>query len=307
MVQTYANIFPDLFSPKEDMPDSLAEHVRYPMDLFEIQMEKYRTYHMEDPVVFYNKEDLWAFPEEQFRGHTRRMQPYYIMAKLPEVGGGLEFLTMMPFTPEHRDVMISWVAGRADLENYGELVVYEMPKGRTVLGPSQIEARIDQHDEMSQLFTLWGQAGSTVIRGNLLALPIEDSLLYIEPIYLEAEDRGLPELRRVVASHGDRLAMGRSVHEVMEIIFGKRDPLDPEELLDEDELEDELVDEPDPDVEDPPDPEDIDIPEADAEQIERIYELFHEAQDAARDGDWARYGQLIDTLEEILEELTGAQ
>jgi len=308
MIQTYGNIFPALFSPMEEMPSSLMEHVRYPMDLFEMQSEIYRTYHMENPVVFYNKEDLWAFPEEQFRGQSRRMEPYYIMANLPKIGDDLEFLTMMPFTPENRDVLVSWMAGRATPENYGELVVYQMPRGRTVFGPSQIEARIDQHEDISQLFTLWGQSGSDVIRGNMLVLPIEESLLYIEPIYLEAVDRGLPELRRVVAAHGDRLAMGRSVIEAMEIVFGVRDPLDPEELLEDEDLEDELVTE-DPDVDDPPepDPDDIDLPEEDVEQIGLIYDLFQEAQEAARRGDWAQYGEIIDELEDILEGLTGPQ
>jgi len=289
IVQTYEAIFPDLFEPMEEMPETLSSHVRYPMGLFETQMEMFRTYHMTDPVVFYNKEDLWAFPEETFRGQTRRMTPYYIMANLPQVGEELEFLTMMPFTPEHRDVMIAWAAGRSDLENYGELVVYLMPKGRTVLGPSQIEARIDQDDEISQLFTLWGQSGSSVIRGNLLALPIEESLLYVEPIYLEAVDRGLPELRRVVVAHGRRLAMGRSVAEAMEILFGERDPLDPDELMDPDLIDDDDVD--------------VDPPAPDADDAQRAWDLFQRAQRALRDGNWSRYGELMSELEDILERL----
>ncbi len=290
MVQTYQSIFPDLFQPMDEMPGSLAEHVRYPMGLFEMQMEMFRTYHMTDPVVFYNKEDLWAFPEETFRGQTRRMTPYYILANLPGVGDELEFLTMMPFTPEHRDVMIAWAAGRSDMDNYGELVVYLMPKGRTVLGPSQIEARIDQDDEISQLFTLWGQSGSSVIRGNLLALPIEESLLYVEPIYLEAVDRGLPELRRVVVAHGRRLAMGRSVAEAMEILFGKRDPLEVDELVEVD--EDDLIDD-----------DDVDFPAADVEGTERAWDLFQRAQEALRDGNWSRYGDLMSELEDTLQRL----
>ncbi len=286
LIQTYQNIFPDLFRPQDEMPEDLQNHVRYPQDLFRIQMDMYRTYHMEDPVVFYNKEDLWEYPEEIFAGQPRRMEPYYIIMDLP--GGDTkeqEFILMTPFTPSQRDVMISWVAGRSDGDRYGDLLVYKMPKGRTVLGPRQIEARIDQDAEISQLFTLWGQSGSRVIRGSLMVIPIQDSLLYVEPVYLESADTALPELRRVIAAYGNRVAMGRDLPEAMEILFGVRPPV----------VED--------GIEDPDNG--VVIPGTDMELIERAWELFQGAQDALRGGQWSRYGELMSQLEEILERLAG--
>ncbi len=283
MVQTYARIFPDLFVHADDMPAHLRAHARYPVGLFEIQMNMFRVYHMTDPVVFYNKEDLWEVPEEIFAGAPQRMEPYYAMMKLPD-GDDLEFVLMIPFTPSGRDVMVGWMAARSDGEHYGDLLVYNMPRGRTVLGPRQIEARIDQDAEISQLFTLWGQSGSRVIRGNLLAIPIEDSLLYVEPVYLEAADTALPELRRIIAAHGNRLAMGRTLDEALEVLFGVR----PSPGID-------------PDAEVPPD----DVPTTDVELIIRAYELYADAQEALRLGQWSRYGDLMDELGEILERLGG--
>ncbi len=283
LIRTYMNMFPDLFRSKDEMPGELQGHVRYPEGLFQTQMDMYRTYHMQDPVVFYNKEDLWEYPEEIFAGQPRRMEPYYILMDLPgDDSRGQEFILMTPFTPSQRDVMISWVAGRSDGDQYGDLLVYKMPKGKTVLGPRQIEARIDQDAEISQLFTLWGQSGSRVIRGNLLVIPIKDALLYVEPVYLEAADTALPELRRVIAAYGNRVAMGRDLSEAMEILFGVRPPLE------------------DP-TEDPDDG--VILPDTDVELIGRAWQLFQGAQEALRAGQWARYGELMSQLEAILEQL----
>ncbi|MFO8060256.1 MAG: UPF0182 family protein, partial [Bacillota bacterium] len=280
LIQTYSAIFPDLFRPREDMPEELQAHVRYPEGLFGPQMDMYRTYHMQDPVVFYNKEDLWEYPEEVFAGQPARMDPYYLLMSLPGSDSQeQEFILMSPFTPSQRDVMISWVAGRSDGDRYGDLLVYKMPKGKTVLGPRQIEARIDQNAQISELFTLWGQAGSRVIRGNLMAIPIDDSILYVEPVYLEAADTALPELRRVIAAYGNRVAMGRDLNETIEILFGVRPPV----------------------TEEPG--EGVVIPGTEMELIGRAWDLFQRAQDAVRNGQWARYGELMSQLEELLERL----
>ncbi|MFW5896590.1 MAG: UPF0182 family protein, partial [Bacillota bacterium] len=246
------------------------------VDYFQVQMDMYRTYHMTDPVIFYNKEDLWEIPEEVFAGAAQRMQPYYAMMRLPD-SDELEFVLMIPFTPSGRDVMVGWMAARSDGDRYGDLLVYNMPRDRTVLGPRQIEARIDQDADISQLFTLWGQSGSSIIRGNLLVIPIEDSLLYVEPVYLEATDTAVPELRRIIVAHGNRLAMGRTLDEALEILFGVR-----------------------PEAEGPDAP---GGPMTDIELIIRAYELYNDAQTAMRTGDWGAYGDFMEELGEVLDDL----
>jgi uncharacterized membrane protein (UPF0182 family) len=202
------------------MPADLQKHVRYPEDLFLIQTEMYRTYHMTNPDVFYNKEDLWSFPTEAAGGETRRAaaDPYYVITKLPGEPGE-EFLLMQPMTPANRSNMVGWIAARSDLEHYGELVVYELPKERLVYGPQQVEARIDQDTIISQQLSLWNQMGSKVIRGNLLVIPVEDSVVYIEPLYLRSTQGQIPELKRVIVAYGDRLAMERTLDEALAAVF----------------------------------------------------------------------------------------
>ena len=186
IVKTYSSIFPDLFKPFNEMPADLKKHIRYPRDLFKIQVDTYTKYHMEDVQVFYNQEDLWQIPDELYGDSRQEMEPYYIIMKLPE-GEKEEFLLMIPFTPSKKDNMIGWLAARSDLPNYGNLLVYKLPKEKLVYGPMQIEARVDQQTEISRELSLWGQRGSRVIRGNLLAIPISDTFIYVEPVYLEAK------------------------------------------------------------------------------------------------------------------------
>jgi uncharacterized membrane protein (UPF0182 family) len=165
IVKTYARIFPDLFKPLKEMPAELKEHIRYPKDLFKIQMETYTQYHMEDVQVFYNQEDLWQIPDEVYGENRQKMEPYYVIIKLPE-DQKEEFFLMTPFTPSKKDNMIGWLAARCDLPNYGNLLVYKLPKEKLVYGPMQIEARVDQQTEISRELSLWGQRGSRVIRGS---------------------------------------------------------------------------------------------------------------------------------------------
>jgi len=186
IVQTYSSIFPDLFKPFNEMPADLKKHIRYPKDLFKIQVDIYTKYHMQDVQVFYNQEDLWQIPDELYGDSRQEMEPYYIIIKLPE-GEKEEFLLMLPFTPSKKDNMIGWLAARSDLPNYGNLLVYKLPKEKLVYGPMQIEARVDQQTDISRELSLWGQRGSRVIRGNLLAIPISDTFIYVEPVYLEAK------------------------------------------------------------------------------------------------------------------------
>jgi len=192
------------------MPPSLRDHIRYPEDFFIIQAGVYGTYHMKNPEVFYNKEDLWSFPKENQRAQNVTMQPYYTIMRLPGEARE-EFILMLPMVPNNRDNMIAWLAARCDGSNYGNVIEFAFSKEKLIYGPAQVEARIDQDTTISQQLSLWNQTGSRVIRGNLLAIPIDDTLLYVEPLYLSAESRQLPELKRLIATAGDRVVMGQDV------------------------------------------------------------------------------------------------
>lgn len=228
LITTYSRIFPSLFRPKADMPASIAAHVRYPADMFVLQAEMFSMYHMRNPTIFYNREDVWRFAREVYTGgdsaRTREqvMDPYYVITRLPDRNEP-EMVIMLPFTPSERNNMIAWLAARMDGENYGRLLVYRFPKDELIYGPMQIEARIDQHPDISQLLTLWAQLGSNVIRGNMLVLPIERSLLYLKPIYLQAETGDLPELVRVIAAFGDNIAMHPTLEQAVRAVIGDED------------------------------------------------------------------------------------
>jgi uncharacterized membrane protein (UPF0182 family) len=263
LIKTYSSIFPDLFKPFDEMPSDLKKHIRYPKDLFEIQVGAYTTYHMEDVQVFYNQEDLWQIPDEIYGDARQAMKPYYIIMKLPGEDKE-EFLLMLPFTPSKKDNMISWLSARSDLPNYGNLLVYKLPKEKLVYGPMQIEARVDQQTEISRELSLWGQGGSRVIRGNLLAIPISDTFIYVEPVYLEAKQeesetpsttaskpspfrksqRGgagvsqlvdksrsasLPELKRVIVAFSNRLVMAENLDKALRGVLEER--IYPEEVV----------------------------------------------------------------------------
>ena len=223
LIRTYQQIFPDLFVPLTDMPADLRQHIRYPEDLFRIQAERYSTFHMQDPTAFYNREDVWSIPQEKVEAATVPVEPYYVIMRLPGEDRE-EFLLMQPFAPLNRHNMVAWLAARSDEANYGKLLVYKYPKNKLVFGPLQVENRIDQDPIISPQFTLWSQSGSTVIRGNMLVIPIGDANLYVEPIYLKAEagrtEGGIPELRRVVVSTGNRVVMEATLDEALAKLFG---------------------------------------------------------------------------------------
>lgn len=220
VISTYRKIFPDVFRDFEEMPESLKKHIRYPQGLFEVQANRYATYHMKDPMVFYNREDEWVVPDEIYRQNREQMEPYYVIMKLPDEETE-EFILMLPFTPISKENMIGWMAARSDSPDYGELIVYQFSKQQLTYGPMQIEARIDQDTEISQAITLWSQSGSSVLRGNTLVIPIENSILYVEPLYLEATAKGtLPQLKRVIVAYNDRLTMQNTLDESLGVIFG---------------------------------------------------------------------------------------
>lgn len=274
ITKVYQRIFPGLFKSITDMPTDLRQHIRYPIDLFKVQSEMYSTYHMQNPDVFYNKEDYWNIPNEIYATEEITLEPYYLIAKLPGFEKE-EFILITPFTPTNKNNMIAWLAARNDGEEYGKMLVYKFPKDKLIYGPMQLEALIDQDSEISQQITLWSQSGSTVIRGNLLAIPIEDSVLYAEPLYLRAEKGEIPQLRRVIVSDGVNLSMDinldralrklfdRPVEEKSEIIFKEGMTLD--------------------------------------DQIKSAIKYYMEAKDASRKGDWSLYGQRLNQLEEVLE------
>jgi uncharacterized membrane protein (UPF0182 family) len=219
IIQTYARIFPGVFKSMDEMPVELKSHVRYPPSMLAIQAHMYTAYHMQDPQVFYNKEDLWAIPGKHVTGGEREMEPYYTIMRLPG-DRKEEFILLMPFTPSRKDNMAAWMAVRCDAPNYGKMTVYKFPKQKLVYGPSQIEARIDQDTEISKQLSLWNQRGSQVIRGRLLAIPIEKAIIYFESLYLAAEKGQLPELKRVIVAYGNSIAMEENLETSLQRIFG---------------------------------------------------------------------------------------
>ncbi len=214
IIQTYRNIFPDLFKDLSQMPKDLRSHIRYPTDLFRIQTFIYATYHMKRPQVFYNKEDQWEIPE--IDGSV--MEPYYTIMKLPGEDQE-EYILMLPYTPRGKSNLSAWMVARSDGEHYGKLDVYTFPKQKLVFGPSQIVARINQDAEVSRQISLWDQRGSSVIQGTLLVIPVEESLLYVRPLYLKADAGKIPELKRVIVSYEDSVAMEPTLEEALEKIF----------------------------------------------------------------------------------------
>jgi len=214
VIRTYRNIFPDLFKDLSQMPEDLRSHIRYPSDLFMIQTHIFATYHMKRPQVFYNKEDQWEIPE--IDGDI--MKPYYTIMKLPGEDRE-EYILMLPYTPRGKSNLSAWMVARSDGEQYGKLDVYTFPKQKLVFGPSQMVARINQDAEISRQISLWDQRGSSVIQGTLLVIPIEESLVYVRPLYLKADAGKIPELKRVIVGYEDNIAMERTLEEALEKLF----------------------------------------------------------------------------------------
>jgi uncharacterized membrane protein (UPF0182 family) len=230
IIRMYQQIFPDLFSSESEMPPGLRGHIRYPETMLRAQANTYLQYHMTDPREFFLKEDQWAIPNEVvMEGIPQEVQPYYVIMKLPGEEEP-EFVLILPFTPKDKPNLVAWMAARSDGDHYGDILVYNFPKDRLVHGPSQIEARIDNDPLISEQFTLWGQSGSIVIRGNLLVIPIGETLLYAEPIYLQAETLDFPELKRVILVTADAVVMEPSLDEAVSSLLGKRTTTRPTKL-----------------------------------------------------------------------------
>ena len=286
LIRVYRNIFPDMFLDQDQLPEFLRAHIRYPQDLFDIQSEIYATYHMEDPQVFYNKEDLWNIANEKLQEAVVKMESYYAIMRLPGEERE-EFIQMVPYTPNKRDNMIAWLCVRSDGENYGKRLVYKFTKQEQIYGPMQIAARIDQDPVISQQLTLWNQQGSSVYRGNLLVIPIKEEVMYVQPVYLQATSGKLPELKRVIVAYHNRLAMESTLEESLRRVF--RSGVTAEEKAAAAELGEEA-------------PKGSSV--RTLREISRTaMEHYNDAITAQRQGDWTRYGEKIEQLKKELQQL----
>jgi uncharacterized membrane protein (UPF0182 family) len=271
ILATYRAAFPSLFKPLSALSEDMKSHLRYAPDMFEAQVEMYGSYHMSIPQVFYNNEDLWMLSREKLGGESVPMLPYYILTRLPE-DKTLQFLLMTPLTPVNKSNMIAWMAGRSDFPDYGQLIVYKLPKDKLVYGPLQIEALIDQDTLISRQLALWDQRGSKVMRGNLMVVPIGHSLIYVEPVYLIAEVNDVPQLKRVIVAYGDKVAMEPTLEQALRVVFGQARPS-------EDDDETSSV--------------------ADA-GLDRVKEPFERAQRALQQGNWRGFGEAMDEMKRII-------
>jgi uncharacterized membrane protein (UPF0182 family) len=280
IIKVYDKIFTDLLKPINEMPEGLRNHIRYSRAYFDVQSDIYRLYHIENPTVFFGREDYWDLANEKYMGGGEGPAgSSYLMFKLPGEED-VEFLLTNQYTPQNKDNMIALLAARNDGENYGELVLYEFPKTKVISGPNMIETKIDQDTNISSQLTLWSQMGSDVLRGNTVVIPIEESLLYVEPIYLKSDtDSNFPEMKMVVASYGEKIVMEPTLDGAIEKLFGTggQKPRDP------------------------------DIEYGDAginDLINKANLVFHEATSALQTGNWAEYGRKINELEKILNQLS---
>lgn len=281
VLKAWRSVFPTLITSGDKIPAAIREHFRYPEGLFSAQAEVYRTYHMTDTQVFYNKEDQWQIPGE---AQGKPMAPFFVLLQLP--GNAEEhFYLMQPYTPRNRDNMIGWMAASSDPEDYGKRTVYEFPKERVILGPEQISARINQDSAISPQLSLWNQRGSRVLFGNMVVIPLKNSIVYVQPLFLQAEQTAIPELTRVIVAYADKVEMARTLEEALLKVFGQTVP----------------VSEP---ATGNADGSGAGSPAVTASRAARLYK---EAVDAQKKGDWALYGTKIAELGRVLEALASNQ
>jgi uncharacterized protein len=303
LIQTYARIFPGTLKPLSEMPAGLREHLRYPEDIFKLQSAVYATYHMDQPQVFYNKEDLWtvaAMGESKGAEAGQVMEPYYTIMKLPGEQSE-EFILMLPFTPQRKDNLAAWMVARADGEHYGRLLVYRFPKQKLIYGPRQIAARINQDPEISRQISLWNQRGSQVLLGTLMVIPIKESLIYVQPLYLRAQTGKIPELRRVIAVAENRIAMEPTLEASLARIFGSALSPDPAPATPGAEGTPEQASQPGQ----PGATLAATQPATGAQSLAaQARQHYDRALQAQREGDWTRYGEEIKRLGAALEQMS---
>ncbi|MBN1533478.1 MAG: UPF0182 family protein [Spirochaetes bacterium] len=275
LIRTYDRIFPGVFRDITAMPPDLLAHLRYPETIFNIQSRMLLKYHMTDPTIFYNNEDAWAIPMQISENQEEPVHSYYLVTRLPKEQRD-EFILILPFTPYRRNNMVSFFVAKCDQPSYGELSLYRLPKDKLSYGPMQVEARIDQDPEISSQLTLWNQKGSSVLRGNMLAIPIEESILYIEPLYLKAASSEMPELRRVIVAFGDRIVMEKDLSSSLERLFGKggiAQQATAPGMTQEMRLRD---------------------------LASKAYNSYQRAEQSVRQGDWAKFGEEMKQLRDLL-------
>lgn len=281
IAKTYQKIYPRLFKNIKEMPEELKSHIRYPNALFQIQSNIYSRYHMNNVKVFYQNEDLWSIANEIYGTKQKAMTPNYYIVKLPGEKKA-EFISSIPFTPRSKQNMTALMIARNDGEDYGKLLLYQFPKSKTVYGPRQVEAQIDQNTKISQDFSLWSNAGSKYSRGNLFVVPIKDSLLYIEPVYLEAANSAIPEVKRIIAVYGDKIAYEATLAEALDKLFGNSG-----DLKDKTNKGDSGVQS-----------------KSNKDYIKKAQKAYKNAQEALKAGDWSGYGRYMEELSENLEKLS---
>ena len=296
IILSYAKAYPGVFKT-EGLPQNITDHIVYPEYLFSLQAQVYGKYHVTNATSLYNNSDSWVFSKEKYGAELRDIEPYYNMLKIDEFEGtDSNFVLMIPYTLKNKENMTSWLAVSCDDETYGQMVVYKFPKGKNVYGTQQIESRIDNDPQISKEMTLWGQGGSTVIRGNTLVVPIESSLLYIEPVYITSQSgTGLPELKRVIVSYGDTVVMEPTLSEAISVIFKNAKPsLDIENpIILPDDNENNETNENKPVVSD----DELDV------IIDRIIETYRNADSSNKNGNWESFGYNMSQLDEAIEEL----
>ena len=284
---TFAKIYPTLFKSFDQMPESLKAHIRYPNNLFQIQASVYGKYHMEDVNVFYQKEDVWDIASEIYGMEKQQMKPNYYIAKLPGEDKA-EFFNSLPFTPKSKQNMTALMVARNDGDNYGQLVLYQFPKSRTIYGPEQIEAQIDQNTEISKEFSLWNSSGTKYRRGNMFIIPINTSILYLEPVYLEAQNSSIPEVKRIIMAYDDEIAYEETLAECLVSLFGDGA---------EDGVSGQGTGEPSDDGQQ------SSGEMSQTELIAAAAAAYENATEAQKKGDWAGYGKYMDELEKYLNKL----
>jgi len=291
IIRVYKKIFPDLFKNLDEMPEEIKKHLRYPQDLFDIQAKIYQQYHMIEAQIFYNKEDLWTIANEKFEGKVKPMESFYAIMKLPGEKKE-EFLMLVPFTPNKRDNMIAWMAVRSDGDNYGKMIVYKFPKQQLVFGPMQVSARIDQDPVISQELTLWNQQGSRVSRGNLIVIPIEKSLLYVQPLYLQATEGQMPELKRVIVAFGNKIAMESSLDEALMKIFGGKISTSSYEEIPQEETDKGTI------------KKTVPSSEITLETLSNsAWDHYQKAEKYIKEGKWSNYGEELELLKKDLQKM----
>jgi uncharacterized membrane protein (UPF0182 family) len=300
ILRAYEGVFPTLFHPLSSMPDDLRAHIRYPEELFNVQSQMYGRYHVTDPFTFFSRDDLWTIPAASTNQQNLPPEAYYVVMRLPDQPNP-EFLLLQPMIPASRPNMIAWVAARSDGANYGAVRVYHFPSDSTVLGPTQIEALIDQDPIISAQVTLWNQAGSTVVRGNLIVVPVANSLIYLQPVYLQSTGSAFPQFQRIVVATPGRIVWGSTLTEALNLLLAQGPGTSP-------------TPSPSPSPGAPPTPAPSGsaspgLPSDVSALIAYANAHFEAAQAALRAGDFARYGQEIELVQQALtrlQQLTGA-